>query len=174
MFAMSTFRDVLLVGADTGEGSMTTSGYPRTVREWTRGSKVDDAPIVFEGEATDVSCGQYLYDETHREGGSMYEVQSRSISFYNSLYFVRMEPAEKFVKLAIALNTEVSFFGRWMLLRVKADWEASDNGSDREFKSGSLIYLDARAFLDFSNAKEVGNLDAIKETASRLEYHVLF
>lgn len=174
MFAMSTFRDVLLVGADTGEGSMTTSGYPRTVREWTRGSKVDDAPIVFEGEATDVSCGQYLYDETHREGGSMYEVQIRSISFYNSLYFVRMEPAEKFVKLAIALNTEVSFFGRWMLLRVKADWEASDNGSDREFKSGSLIYLDARAFLDFSNAKEVGNLDAIKETASRLEYHVLF
>ena len=29
-------RDVLLVGADTGEGSMTTSGYPRTVREWRR------------------------------------------------------------------------------------------------------------------------------------------
>eukprot|EP00584_Thalassiosira_punctigera_P008082 CAMPEP_0172541162 /NCGR_PEP_ID=MMETSP1067-20121228/12021_1 /TAXON_ID=265564 ORGANISM="Thalassiosira punctigera, Strain Tpunct2005C2" /NCGR_SAMPLE_ID=MMETSP1067 /ASSEMBLY_ACC=CAM_ASM_000444 /LENGTH=251 /DNA_ID=CAMNT_0013327147 /DNA_START=190 /DNA_END=942 /DNA_ORIENTATION=+ len=43
-------RDVLLVGADTGEGSMTTSGYPRTVREWRRGTEVGDAPVVFEGE----------------------------------------------------------------------------------------------------------------------------
>jgi hypothetical protein len=61
-----------------------------------------------------------------------------------------------------------------MLLRVKADWEASDNGSNKEFTSGSPVYVDARAFLDFSNAKGVENLDAIKETVSRLEYHVLF
>lgn len=174
VLALTTSRDVLLVGADTGKGSLTTSGYPRTVREWTRGSKVDDAPIVFEGEETDVSCGQYLYDETHREGGSMYEVQSRSISFYNSLYHVRKEPTDKFLQLAIALNTEVSFFGRWMLLQLKADWEANDNGSDKVFKSGSLIYVDARAFLDFSGAKVDGNQDAIKETGSRLQYHVLF
>jgi prolyl oligopeptidase len=173
-YAITSRRDVLLVGADTGEGSTTTSGYPRTVREWTRGSKVDDSPIIFEVDATDVSCGQYLYDETHREGGAMYEVQSRSMSFYNSLYYVRMEPTDTFVKLAVAMNTEVSFFGRWMMLRVKADWEANENGSDKDFKSGSLIYVDARAFLDFSSAKERGNLDGVKEMGSRLEYHVLF
>ncbi len=168
-------RNVLLVGADTGEGSMTTSGYPRTVREWVRGTKVEDAPIVFEGEVTDVICGQSLYDETHREGGAIYEVQSRAISFYNSLYFVRKEPTDDFVKLAIALNTEVSFFGRWMLFRVKADWEARENGSDKIFKSGSLIYADAKEFLTFSKAKEEAeNEDAVKEAASRLEYHVLF
>lgn len=167
-------RNVLLVGADTGEGSMTTSGYPRTVREWTRGTKVEDAPIVFEGEATDVSCGQYIYDEMHREGGAMYEVQSRAISFYNSLYFVRKAPTEDFVKLAIALNTEVSFFGRWMIFHLKADWEAEDNGSDKVFKSGSLIYVDAQAFLAFSKAKEDGNNDVVETAASSLEYHVLF
>lgn len=139
-------RNVLLVGADTGVGSMTTSGYPRTVREWKRGTKlIIDAPIVFEGEDTDVSCSQYIYDETHRALGAMYEVQSRSISFYNSLYFVKMEGMSKFVKLAIAMNTEVSFFGRWMILKLKDDWEAVDNGSssDTMYKSGSLIYLDS-------------------------------
>lgn len=169
-------RDVLLVGADTGEGSMTTSGYPRTVREWKRGTKIEDAPIVFEGEMTDVSCGQYVYDELHREGGAMYEVQSRSIDFYNSLYFVRKDPADEFVKLAIAQNTEPSFFGRWLILHVKADWEAKDSGSsdDQVFKSGSLIYVDAKAFLDFSKAKQGENENAIKEAASKLEYHVLF
>lgn len=167
-------RNVLLVGADTGEGSMTTSGYPRTVREWTRGTKVEDAPIVFEGETTDVSCGQYVYDETHREGGAMYEVQTRAISFYNSLYFVRKDATEDYVKLAIALNTEISFFGRWMLFHLKSDWEAKDNGSDKMFKCGSLIYVDAQAFLAFSKAKNDGNEDDVMEAASSLEYLVLF
>lgn len=167
-------RDVLLVGADTGEGSMTTSGYPRTVREWTRGTNIEDAPIVFEGEETDVSCGQYVYDEVHREGGAMYEVQSRSISFYNSVYFVRNDSSDEFVKLAIDSKTNVSFYGRWMILTVKSDWEPKDNGSMGMFKSGSLIYVDAQSFLYFSKAKEDGNAEAIKDAASKLEYHVLF
>lgn len=167
-------RDVLLVGADTGEGSMTTSGYPRTVREWSRGTKIEDAPIVFEGESTDVSCGQYLSDETHREGGAMYEVQSRSISFYDSVQFARKDPADEFAKLAIPATTSVSFYGRWAILHTKSDWEPKDNGSDKLFKIGSLVYVDAQAFIDFSKAKEDGNEDAIKDAASKLEYRVLF
>ncbi len=37
-------RDVLLVATDFGEGSLTTSGYARTVREWRRGTALADAP----------------------------------------------------------------------------------------------------------------------------------
>jgi prolyl oligopeptidase PreP (S9A serine peptidase family) len=68
MFAITKYRDVLLVGADTGEGSMTTSGYPRTVREWTRGSKVDNAPIVFEGEDWVSSCVDHRLTFLRRPG----------------------------------------------------------------------------------------------------------
>jgi len=167
-------RDVLLVGADTGEGSMTTSGYPRTVREWRRGTEVGDAPVVFEGEETDVSCGQYFYDERHRDGGAMYEVRSRSVSFYDSIYFARRQESDEFVKLAIAPNTKVSFFGKWMLLRVKAEWEPKDSFAEKVFNTGSLIYVDAKAFLDFCKAREDGNDEAIKEAGSNLVYHVLF
>lgn len=167
-------RDLLFVGADVGEDAMTTSGYPRTVREWRRGTKVEEAPIVFEVEKTDVSCSQYLCDERHREGGGMYEMQCRSISFYNSTYFVKKEPSEEFVKLAVAMNTEVSFFGKWMILLVKTDWEAHDNGSERTFKTGSLLYVDSQSFLDFSKAKESGPEDAVKEAAAKLDYKILF
>mmetsp|Transcript_29230 Transcript_29230/g.49830 ORF Transcript_29230/g.49830 Transcript_29230/m.49830 type:complete len:804 (+) Transcript_29230:36-2447(+) len=165
-------RDVLLVGADTGEESMTSSGYPRTVREWKRGTKIEDAPIVFEGEKTDVSCGQYLLDESDREGGDVYEVQSRSISFYDRYTYVKKQSDDTFTKLAIALNTGVSFYGRWMMIRVKADWEPEDNGSDKTFKSGSFLYVDAGSFIEFSKAKADGDEDAIKNC--NLEYHVLF
>ena len=167
-------RDVLLVGADVGEDAMTTSGYPRTVREWVRGTKVEDAPVVFEVEKTDVSCSQYLADETHREGGGIFEIQCRSISFYKSTYFVKKESSTEFVKLAIAENTEVSFFGRLMILHVKADWEPQDNGSDKMFNTDSLIYVDAEAFLDFSKAKESGSEDAVKQAAAKLDYKYLF
>jgi prolyl oligopeptidase len=166
-------RDVLLVGANVGEDAMTTSGYPRTVIEWTRGTKVEDCPIVFEVEKTDVSCSQYLVDETHR-AGAMYEVQCRSISFYKSIYFVKKDPSNEFVKLAIAENTDVSFFGKWLILHVKADWEASDNGSDKAFKTDSLIYVDSQAFLDYSKAKESGSESDIKEAATKLDYKLLF
>ena len=167
-------RDVLLVGADVGEDAMTTSGYPRTVREWSRGTKVEDAPVVFQVEKTDVSCSQYLADETHREGGAMYEVQCRSISFYKSTYFVKKEPDEEFVKLAIAENTDVSFFGKWMILHLKADWEPVDNGSDKTFKTDSLLYVDSLNFLNFSKAKVSGSEDAIKTAAAKLDYKLLF
>lgn len=51
-------RDVLLVGSafeDDKEGSLTDSGYPRTVREWERGTPISEAKTVFEGEKTDVA-----------------------------------------------------------------------------------------------------------------------
>lgn len=162
-------RDVLLVGADTGEGSLTSSGYPRTCREWKRGTKIEDAPLVFEGEETDVSCGQYFYDEMHREGGDVYTVQSRSVTFYESVYNVQKGEDGEFVKLAIPATTQPSFFGRWMLLHVKSKWLPEDNGSVSEtFETGSFIYVDADAFLEFSRSKAEG------KEPSKLEYHVLF
>ena len=30
-------KDTLLVGTNWGEGSLTTSGYPREIKRWTRG-----------------------------------------------------------------------------------------------------------------------------------------
>ena len=46
--------DSLFVGTDFGPGSMTTSGYPRIVKEWTRGTALKDAVTVFEGKEEDM------------------------------------------------------------------------------------------------------------------------
>lgn len=72
-------RDVLYVGSDFGEGSLTDSGYPRVIKEWTRGTKIEDAPVVFEGEKEDVSVSMYVNDQRLR-GGPIYEIQSRSMT----------------------------------------------------------------------------------------------
>jgi prolyl oligopeptidase len=47
--------DTLLVATDYGEGSLTTSGYPRVVKLWKRGTPLASARTLFEGEAADVA-----------------------------------------------------------------------------------------------------------------------
>merc|ERR1712127_422072 len=81
-------RDVLYVGSDFGPGSLTDSGYPRVIKEWVRGTKIEDAKIIFEGEKTDVSVFNYIDDQRLRSG-PIYEVQGRAITFYTSIYEAR-------------------------------------------------------------------------------------
>src|SRR5690606_1925606 len=39
--------DTILFGTDFGEGSLTTSGYPRIVKEWKRGQAIAEARTVY-------------------------------------------------------------------------------------------------------------------------------
>jgi prolyl oligopeptidase len=47
--------DTLLVGTDYGSGSLTSSGYPRIVKYWKRGTALASAKTLFSGETGDVA-----------------------------------------------------------------------------------------------------------------------
>jgi prolyl oligopeptidase len=72
--------DTLLVGTDWGEGSMTASGYPRVLKRWTRGTPLESATLVKEGEPTDISIGSFAITE----GDKRYNFVTRGTSFYNT------------------------------------------------------------------------------------------
>lgn len=46
-------KDTLLVATDFGAGSLTTSGYARTIRSWTRGTDLSKSEVILEGQVTD-------------------------------------------------------------------------------------------------------------------------
>ncbi|AWB81124.1 S9 family peptidase [Corynebacterium yudongzhengii] len=71
-------RDTLLVGTDTGEGSLTSSGYPAQVRRWHRGQKLLDAEILASGSLDDVAVGGWCDTHTGRV------VIGRALDFYSS------------------------------------------------------------------------------------------
>ena len=50
-------QDTLWLGTDFGPGSLTSSGYPRIVKLWKRGTPVSAARTVFEGREQDVASG---------------------------------------------------------------------------------------------------------------------
>src|SRR5439155_7361046 len=49
-------EDRVYVGTDFGPGSLTSSGYPRVVKEWRRGTPLSAAVTVFEGQPDDVAA----------------------------------------------------------------------------------------------------------------------
>lgn len=177
-------RDVLIVGTEMGEGSLTDSGYPRQVREWVRGTDIKDAPVVFEGEATDVSVGAFIDDNRHYGNGPIYEVRYRSLTFYTSHYWVRpiqfehllaptdaraagVEEPGDFVKVDIQDDAKVDFLGNMMLVTLRSDWEVAG----KTFKQGSVIYCDAKTFLE--DGKEACNYTILFQPTDRtaLEYY---
>lgn len=63
-------RDVLLVGTDfhLDGSSMTDSGYPRVMKEWRRGTALNDSDVVHEGLQSDVSVYMYMVREKTARG----------------------------------------------------------------------------------------------------------
>ncbi len=72
-------RDTLYIGTDFGPGSLTTSGYPRVIKEWRRGTPLSQARTVFEGEPGDVDANVSV-DHDH---GRVYEWIRRGAHFFH-------------------------------------------------------------------------------------------
>jgi prolyl oligopeptidase len=163
-------RDTLLVGSDFGEGSLTDSGYPRVVKEWNRGTSIDDAPTVFEGESTDVAVNGYVADERNW-GGNLWQVHSRSITFYTSKYWMAkltedhlLKPEDRptdltepeFKELEIQDDASLDYMGNILFIILKSDWTPNDN-TGITYKQGSVIYcnfekfwLDGKSAVDYT------------------------
>ena len=78
--------DTLLVGTDHGAGSMTSSGYARTLRQWKRGTTLSEAPTVIEGKAGDVS----MQASSVQDGDRRWTFAVRATDFYNGEQYLRL------------------------------------------------------------------------------------
>ncbi len=115
--------DTLLIGTDTGEGSMTTSGYPRAVRRLERGGTLDEAPVLYEGEEADVSVSAGV--EQADDGAHVFVVRSPSF-FESEYYYAASEEGAvgALEKLPLPLNADFQgvLDGRAIFL-LREDWD---------------------------------------------------
>lgn len=141
-------RNELLVGTDFGgDGStLTDSGYPRVVKSWKRGTPLDSAVTVFEGEQTDVAADQYVAHDR----GFVHEFQVRAITFYTSSYKYRKMPSAEhvwsssaaeesipFVPVPIPEDAEISTFADCALITLRSSWKPP--GSVVEYAAGAYL-----------------------------------
>ncbi len=150
--------DHLLVGTDTGPGSLTDSGYPRTLRRWRRGTPLAAAPVVFEGQPQDVSVSAWI----DKRPGQQRTVVSRGTDFYNSLQYLLL--GDRLQKINIPSDAQIGFWGAHALLQLRSDWAIGS----KLWPAGSLLAGDAAAVLAAQGDADMPPLQALfSPTASR-------
>ncbi len=138
-------NDSVFVGTDFGPGSLTESGYPRIVKEWTRGTPLAGAAVVFEGRRTDMVVSAYR-DLTP---GFERDVVVRLQTFWNSQCFLRRDG--KLVKIDKPDDARFSLHREWLLIHLRSDWTVGG----KTYPAGGLIAIDLEAFLKGDRAFDV-------------------
>ncbi|WP_019815270.1 prolyl oligopeptidase family serine peptidase [Saccharomonospora saliphila] len=108
--------DHVWVGTDFGPDSVTTSGYPRLVKLWRRGTPLEQAELVFEGASDDVAVRAH-HDPTE---GWERDLVRRSIDFYRSELYLRTDAG--LVRVDVPEDAVASVHRQWLLVRTRSPW----------------------------------------------------
>ncbi|MFF1925747.1 prolyl oligopeptidase family protein [Streptomyces sp. NPDC058221] len=109
--------DTVFLGTDSGPGSLTDSGYPRTVRRWRRGTAPEEATVVFEGLAHDVAAGG-RHDSTP---GFERDFVVRSLDFHHSEMFL-LAPDGSLVRIDVPDDADAYAHREHLIVTLKSDW----------------------------------------------------
>src|ERR1700722_3735811 len=160
-------RDTLYIGTDFGPGSLTSSGYPRIIKQWQRGTPLSQAHTVFEAQPTDESASVVV----NHDHGEVYEFVGRAPTFFTDELLLRR--GEKWVRIEKPADAILETFGKLLLLRLRSDWTVNNN----TYPAGSLIAADFEDFLqgkrDFSVVFQPSDRVSLSAVADTQHYLVL-
>ncbi len=124
--------NAIMVSTDFGDG-VTTSGYPKQVKIWKRGTELSSAKLIFEGSENDMGIWGY----TIHTPSKTYQLIMQRTSFYSGSYYtiedgelLRLDVPED-IDLSGILNGQVIF-------QLKSDWQMGNTN----WKQGSVISTD--------------------------------
>ncbi|MEN8797924.1 MAG: prolyl oligopeptidase family serine peptidase [Flavobacteriaceae bacterium] len=132
-------QDNVMVSRNFGEGSLTTSGYPRMVKLLQRGEKIENAEKIFETDPDHVGVfGLSYYDD-----GKTHLFLYRMITFWESeLYYL---DGDKFKQVNYPKNAQAQGYHKGqVVLSLQSDWER-ENATHEQ---GSLVSFDLIDNLD--------------------------
>ncbi len=123
-------QDTVYVATDFGEGSTTSSGYARIVKEWKRGTPMSEARIVYEGAHEDLGVGA-VHDSTP---GYQRDFVTRTIAFWNVELYLRNADGS-LSKVDAPNSAQKDIHKDWLVLELREPYEAGG----KTYKPGSLV-----------------------------------
>jgi prolyl oligopeptidase len=124
--------DTLLLASAQG-GAVTTSGYARTVRLWRRGTKPEDAPVLFEVPA----------DHMMASGGVDRTDPERPVWFYDQVGFFDLQVWRDKRQLDLPTGVNLDAAHGWLAIKPRKDWTVGG----RTWPGDSLLGIGLGAFL---------------------------
>jgi len=131
--------DHIYVGTDFGPGSLTSSGYPRIVKQWRRGTALSEAELVYEGHVDDVAVG------AGRDPTPGYERDfvCRYLDFYRSELYLRTLTGD-LVKIDVPDDAGCDIRRDWLLIWLRSSWTVDGV----TYPAGVLLAAPFGAYLD--------------------------
>ncbi|MEU2662177.1 prolyl oligopeptidase family serine peptidase [Micromonospora sp. NPDC007220] len=109
--------DQIYVATDFGPGSLTSSGYPRVVKRWRRGTPLAEAETVHEGHADDVAVWA-SHDPTP---GFERDFVGRRLDFFRSEQHLLTATGER-IPVAVPEDAGWDVHREWLLVRPRSPW----------------------------------------------------
>ncbi len=133
-------RDTLLVQTDFGIGSLTKSGYPRITKEWKRGTSIETAKLIYEGQDADISVSTFQVDQ---KGYKTRQFVRRATTFYTSETYLREGSRNALTRLDVPLDANVSYRLGMLWVQLKSPWMVGG----KTYSQGALIATDFERFI---------------------------
>ncbi|RWX62607.1 S9 family peptidase [Mesorhizobium sp. M4B.F.Ca.ET.089.01.1.1] len=115
-------EDTVIVSAAFEEDDKTQSGYPRVVKLWKRGTRLEDATLIFETEKQDLAAGGGV----EIDGDRRHLFLARTIDFFSSHSFLRLASGEnRRIPLPDDV-TDTAIFQGQLVFGVRSPWTAPD------------------------------------------------
>ncbi len=130
--------DQIYVGTDFGPGSLTSSGYPRLVKEWHRGTPLSEAALVYEGKPDDVGVHAFR-DPTE---GFERDFVVRNIEFYRTELWLRTGTGD-LVQVPVPEDAIADVHREWLLIQTRSPWAVGG----ASYPAGALLAARFDAFL---------------------------
>ncbi|MEL6507889.1 MAG: prolyl oligopeptidase family serine peptidase, partial [Pseudomonadota bacterium] len=128
-------EDMVIVGGDIADDGLTASGYPKKTRVWTRGQQVEDAPVLFTGDESDVG----VWPGSVARANKYFSFITRSLTFYDREYYVVSQDGSKIVQVPVPPKTTLAgYLHGTMVMTLQEDWTPADQPGET-FKSGDIV-----------------------------------
>ncbi len=114
-------RDTVLISTDFGDGTMTTSSYPRQVRRWRRGEPLLDATLVHEVPSDHMGVWA---THDHTEGYERDLIGDRVDFWRGENLVVRGGQPER---IDVPVDAEIDVHRDWLLVSLRSSWEVAGN-----------------------------------------------
>jgi prolyl oligopeptidase len=152
----------IYVGTDFGAGSLTSSGYPRLVKEWCRGTPLSEATPVYEGHDDDVVV-YAVHDPT---AGHSRDLVTRAVDFYRDVTYLRTADGN-LTRVDVPEDAEIDVHREWLLVRLRSPWTTGS----ATYPAGALLVTHFDTFLDSDGDRDLTVLFEPDAHTSLSSYH---
>lgn len=161
----------IIISRKFGEGSMTTSGYPRIVKTWKRGTPLSKATLIT--EIPDTLMG--IWASSSYIDNKRYVFVSKSASFYAHESFLLANG--KLNKLNLPKDSDQSgYYKGNLILTLNSPWKVAG----KKFKTGDLVAVDFQTLLNnemdvnlIFSPDEKSSVDGISVTKNQMILNIL-